>query len=43
VNTYCILDVSLPFGEYKASGYRREYGPDGLDEYLQTKSVHVAL
>jgi acyl-CoA reductase-like NAD-dependent aldehyde dehydrogenase len=43
VNTYGILDVSLPFGGYKASGYGREYGPEGLDEYLQTKSVYVAL
>jgi acyl-CoA reductase-like NAD-dependent aldehyde dehydrogenase len=41
VNTYGILDVSLPFGGYKASGYGREYGPEGLDEYLQTKSVYV--
>jgi acyl-CoA reductase-like NAD-dependent aldehyde dehydrogenase len=43
VNTYGILDVALPFGGYKASGYGRENGPEALDEYLQTKSVYVAL
>ncbi|MGY1594500.1 aldehyde dehydrogenase family protein [Geodermatophilus sp. SYSU D00708] len=43
VNTYGVLDVSLPFGGYKASGYGRENGPEALDEYLQTKSVYVAL
>ena len=43
VNTYGILDVALPFGGYKASGYGRENGPEALDEYLQTKSVYIAL
>jgi acyl-CoA reductase-like NAD-dependent aldehyde dehydrogenase len=43
VNTYGILDVALPFGGYKSSGYGRENGPEALDEYLQTKSVYVAL
>ncbi|SFL89756.1 aldehyde dehydrogenase family protein [Geodermatophilus ruber] len=43
VNTYGVLDVSLPFGGYKASGYGRENGPEALDEYLQTKSVYVAF
>jgi len=43
VNTYGVLDVALPFGGYKASGYGRENGPEALDEYLQTKSVYLAL
>jgi acyl-CoA reductase-like NAD-dependent aldehyde dehydrogenase len=43
INTYGILDVALPFGGYKSSGYGRENGPEALDEYLQTKSVYVAL
>jgi acyl-CoA reductase-like NAD-dependent aldehyde dehydrogenase len=43
VNTYGILDVALPFGGYKSSGYGRENGPEALDEYLQTKSVYLAL
>ncbi|HKS45953.1 MAG TPA: aldehyde dehydrogenase family protein [Amycolatopsis sp.] len=43
VNTWAVLDVSMPFGGYKQSGYGRENGPEGLDEYLQTKSVVIAL
>jgi acyl-CoA reductase-like NAD-dependent aldehyde dehydrogenase len=43
VNGWSLLDVSMPFGGYKQSGYGRENGPEGLDEYLQTKSVVVAL
>jgi acyl-CoA reductase-like NAD-dependent aldehyde dehydrogenase len=33
----------MPFGGCKQSGYGRETGPEGLDEYLQTKSVIVSL
>ncbi len=43
VNTWAALDVCMPFGGYEQSGYGRENGPEGLDEYLQTKSVVVAL
>ena len=42
VNTWGGLDLSVPFGGHKQSGYGREGGPEGLDEYLQTKSVVVA-
>lgn len=28
-----------PFGGYKQSGFGRECGPEGLDEFLQIKSV----
>ena len=35
--------VSMPFGGYDQSGYGRENGPEGLDEYLQTKSVVISL
>jgi len=28
---------------YDQSGYGRENGPEGLDEYLQTKSVVISL
>jgi acyl-CoA reductase-like NAD-dependent aldehyde dehydrogenase len=42
VNTWGLLDVTLPFGGYKQSGYGREYGPEGLTEYTQTKSVFIA-
>jgi acyl-CoA reductase-like NAD-dependent aldehyde dehydrogenase len=43
VNGWAILDTAVPFGGYKQSGYGREGGPEGLDEYLQTKSVVVSL
>ncbi len=35
------LDPNLPFGGYKQSGWGREFGEDGLELYLQTKSVLV--
>lgn len=35
------LDVGMvaPFGGVKQSGFRREGGPEGIDEYLDTKYV----
>lgn len=42
VNQWGVLDVQLPLGGYKQSGYGRENGPEGLNEYLQAKSVMVA-
>ena len=41
VNSWAMLDTALPFGGVKQSGYGREGGPEGLDEYLQTKSVLI--
>jgi acyl-CoA reductase-like NAD-dependent aldehyde dehydrogenase len=43
VNSWGVLDVAMPIGGYKDSGYGREAGPEGLAEYLQTKSVLVNL
>jgi phenylacetaldehyde dehydrogenase len=43
VNGWALLDSALPFGGVNQSGYGREGGPEGLDEYLQTKSVLVSL
>ena len=36
-------DPNVPFGGYKQSGWGRELGREGLDLYLQTKSVQIAL
>jgi phenylacetaldehyde dehydrogenase len=36
-------DPNIPFGGYKQSGWGREMGREGLDLYLQTKSVLIAL
>lgn len=43
VNGWSLLDPSMPFGGTGQSGYGRENGPEGLNEYLRTKSVVVNL
>jgi acyl-CoA reductase-like NAD-dependent aldehyde dehydrogenase len=43
VNAWPLLDAGMPFGGYGQSGYGREGGPEGLDAYLQTKSVAIAM
>jgi len=43
VNTWSVADPSAPFGGFKASGIGREHGHDGLDAYLETKTVWTAL
>ncbi len=36
-----IVDPKQPFGGYKQSGYGREGGPEGLDNYIETKTIHI--
>ena len=36
-------DANVPFGGYRQSGWGRELGRDGLELYLQTKAVQIAL
>ncbi|HVN08008.1 MAG TPA: aldehyde dehydrogenase family protein [Patescibacteria group bacterium] len=43
VNTMQPTYVEAPWGGYKQSGYGRELGPRGIDEYLETKQVFVNL
>jgi acyl-CoA reductase-like NAD-dependent aldehyde dehydrogenase len=43
INTWGAVDPSAPFGGFKASGIGREHGHDGLDAYLETKTVWTAL
>jgi aldehyde dehydrogenase (NAD+) len=43
VNTYNFYDAAAPFGGFKASGFGRELGGQGLDAYLETKTVWVHL
>ncbi len=33
------VDPAAPFGGYKQSGVGREWGPSGIDEYLETKAI----
>jgi betaine-aldehyde dehydrogenase len=35
--------VEAPWGGYKQSGFGRELGPGGMEEYLETKQVYVNL
>lgn len=43
VNTPAVIGLETPFGGYKQSGYGRELGVEGLEPYLQHKSVIVDL
>jgi phenylacetaldehyde dehydrogenase len=43
VNTYHVFSAETPFGGFKQSGWGREKGDEVLDQYLETKSVIVAL
>jgi len=43
INNYFAGDTDLPFGGWKESGWGRDLGPEGLDQYLETKSVIVSL
>ncbi|NLD85748.1 MAG: aldehyde dehydrogenase [Actinomycetales bacterium] len=40
VNTYT-MDFAAPFGGFKASGVGREFGPEGLSQYTELKSVYL--
>jgi acyl-CoA reductase-like NAD-dependent aldehyde dehydrogenase len=42
VNGTSGLPPGAPFGGYKLSGFGREGGRAGLDEFLQTKNVYIA-
>jgi len=43
VNQYRLVAPNVPFGGFKDSGIGREAGPEGLEEYHQTKSVWFDL
>ena len=43
INTWNTVDAAVPFGGYKQSGWGRELGVEGLDGYLETKSVIIGL
>lgn len=43
VNTPAVIGIETPFGGYKSSGHGRELGIEGLDAYLQHKSVIMDL
>ena len=43
LNTYHPTYNEAPWGGYKQSGFGRELGPRGLDQYLETKQINVNL
>jgi aldehyde dehydrogenase (NAD+) len=43
VNTYNFYDAAAPFGGFKSSGFGRELGAEGLDAYLENKTVWINL
>ena len=43
LNCQLANDLSMPFGGYKQSGWGRENGYEGVDAFLQTKSVFAEL
>jgi phenylacetaldehyde dehydrogenase len=43
INCYNVLDSSLPFGGYKASGWGREMGAEALELYTEVKTVIAQL
>ncbi len=43
VNCYNVFSAELPFGGFKQSGWGREMGEEVLSNYLETKTVIVAL
>lgn len=43
INVHGLADVAMPTGGYKESGWGRELGPEGLENFLETKSVFATL
>ncbi len=43
LNQGMVSNASAPFGGIKHSGFGREGGPEGIEEYLETKYVAVNL
>ncbi|GAA1985749.1 aldehyde dehydrogenase family protein [Amycolatopsis minnesotensis] len=41
VNNGQYLDVAIPFGGVKQSGYGLELGPEGLDAYFETRVIYL--
>jgi phenylacetaldehyde dehydrogenase len=41
INCHAAVDPAIPFGGNKMSGWGREFGKDGLEPYLKTKSTTV--
>ncbi|MCB2075488.1 MAG: aldehyde dehydrogenase [Novosphingobium sp.] len=43
INSQLAWDPAMPFGGYKQSGWGQEYGIEGVEAYMKTKSVYTGL
>lgn len=43
VNNWFTITPQTPFGGYKLSGHGREFGEDGINDYMETKTVTMAI
>ncbi len=43
VNTYGGISAQTPYGGLKQSGFGKELGAEGLESYLETKTVNISL
>lgn len=43
VNCYDAVVPQAPFGGYKQSGFGRELGDEGLELYLETKTITIKV
>jgi aldehyde dehydrogenase (NAD+) len=43
INTYGLMDASLPFGGYKSSGFGRELGMHAIEHYTELKTVWLNM
>ena len=43
INSFPSMTATAPFGGMKASGFGREGGRAGIEEFMQTKNVYVSL
>lgn len=41
INEWHLISEKAPFGGYKQSGIGREFGIEGLKEYMETKHLHI--
>ena len=39
LNSFAPMDFATPFGGFKESGVGREFGPEGLETFLESKSI----